>query len=130
MTHMQTRGFWQRYRERRHEAARLKAEEKRLVAERRAEWLREAARQRAEAKRLKAERLEKQIQLLKKYGDVVAVSVGVGIIAAVVCAIGTHLTRGTYQYAYSLDQQGYPPLWVWAGVAAALATVGILFRRR
>ncbi len=112
VTDMQTKGFWQSRHEARREAARQRAEAKRLAAEHR------------------AKRREERILMLKKYGDVISVSVGTGIIAAVLCAIGTHLTRGTWAYASSLEEHGYPPLWVWAGIGAAAATIGVLMRRR
>lgn len=101
-------------------------------------WRREAATQKAErrakAATLKAERRakrhERNMRVLKQYGYIAPISIGAGILTAVAFAIETHWTRSTWEYAISLHNQGYPPLWLWAGVATALVTAGVLFERQ
>jgi hypothetical protein len=70
------------------------------------------------------------MQLLKRYGDIALISVGAGVLAAVVIALATHLTRAGWAYAISIEREGYPPLWLWAGLRALIATAGIMHARR
>jgi hypothetical protein len=89
-------------------------------------------RRKQDAVRLEAERQaklhERNIQLLKRYGDIASISVGAGVLAAVVIAIVTHLTNASWSYANNIEREGYPPLWLWAGIAAAIATAGTMYR--
>jgi hypothetical protein len=91
-------------------------------------------RRKQEAARLEAERQaklhERNVELLKRYGDIASISVGVGVLAAVVIAIITHLTYASWSYVNSIEREGYPPLWLWAGVAAIIATAGTMYRWR
>jgi hypothetical protein len=95
---------------------------------------RDRERNRQEAIRLAAEarakRREQHRLLMKRYGHIVPISVGIGILAAAVCAIATHQTYASWNYAQQLSEQGYPPLWLWAGVGAALVSAGVLYARR
>ena len=117
------RQFWNRLREQR---AQTRAASE--IAKR------EERRRKQEAARLEAERQAKQhernIQLLKLYGDIAPISVGAGVFAAVVIAIATHLTNTAWAYAISIEREGYPPLWLWAGLGALIATAGIIYARR
>jgi hypothetical protein len=87
-----------------------------------------------EAARLEAVRRarqhERNMRLLGQYSDIAAVAVGTGILAAIIIAIATHLTPATWAYANTLDKQGYPPLWVWAGGAGAALAAGMMYSRR
>jgi hypothetical protein len=105
-------GLWYRLREARARERRRKQEAARLEAERR------------------AKQHERNMQLLKRYGDIAPISVGGGVLAAVVIAIATHLTNAGWAYAFSIEREGYPPLWLWAGVGASIATAGIMYARR
>jgi hypothetical protein len=95
---------------------------------------REDRKRKQEAVRLEAERQarlrERNVQLIKRYGDMASISVGAGILAAVVIAIATHATRESWLYANSIREEGYPPLWLWAGTAASIATAGAMYRWR
>jgi hypothetical protein len=89
---------------------------------------------RRDAARLEVQRQAKQhernIQLLKLYGDIAPISVGAGVFVAVVIAIATHLTNTAWAYAISVEREGYPPLWLWAGLGVSIATAGIMYARR
>ena len=52
-----------------------------------------------------------------------------GALAALTFAIATHATRWAYFYAADVEKEGWPPLWLWAGIAVAVLTAGILERR-
>ena len=108
-------------RRRRYEAAQREA--KRLEAEHRAK----SARLLAERQ---AQQHERNMQLLKQYGDIAPISVGAGVLAAVVIAIATHWTSAASAYANSIEREGYPPLWLWAGIGTSIATAGIMYARR
>jgi hypothetical protein len=60
----------------------------------------------------------------------VSISVGAGVLAAIPIAIVTHFTNASWSYASSIEREGYPPLWLWAGIAAAIATAGTIYRWR
>ena len=94
----------------------------------------EQLRERQEAERLDAERLarqrEQRIVLFKKYWDVAPISIGTGILAGILVAIESHRTTTAWNYEVSLEQAGWPPLWLWAAIGAVAIVSGLIRSRK